>query len=61
MIQESVKETKQHFVAFVSGLLKNSVVLLPVLAIICVAGVVCIALAKKLIRVIKNLFTKKSS
>jgi hypothetical protein len=61
MIQESIKETKQRFVVFVSGLLRNSINLLPVLVIICVVGVIAIVLTKKLIRVIKNLFTKKSS
>jgi len=61
MIQESVKETKQRFVAFVSGLLRNSINLLPVLVIICVVGVIAIVLTKKLIRAIKNLFSKKSS
>lgn len=61
MIKESIKETKQSFVAFVSSLLKNSINLLPVLIVICVIGVIVIVLAKKLIRAIRNLFTKKSS
>ncbi|MFA5008594.1 MAG: DUF4349 domain-containing protein [Candidatus Omnitrophota bacterium] len=61
MIQESLKETKQRFVAFVASLLKNSVTLLPLLAIVCVIGFVCVALAKKLISVVKKIFTKKSS
>lgn len=61
MIQESVKETKHRFVAFVSGLLRNSINLLPLVVIICVIGVIGIVLTKKLVRAIKNLFTKKSS
>ncbi|MCK9614395.1 MAG: DUF4349 domain-containing protein [Candidatus Omnitrophica bacterium] len=61
MIQESVKETKQRFVAFVSSLLKNSITLLPLLVIICVVVIVCVVLTKKLVRAIKNIFTKKTS
>jgi gas vesicle protein len=61
MIQESVKETKQRFVAFVSSLLKNSITLLPLLVIICVVVIVCVVLTKKLVSAIKNIFTKKTS
>lgn len=61
MIQESLKETKQHFVEFVSSLLRNSVKLLPLLIIVGVVTAVCMVVAAKLLRLIKDIFGKKSS
>ncbi|MDD4954927.1 MAG: DUF4349 domain-containing protein [Candidatus Omnitrophica bacterium] len=60
MIQESIKETKQHFAAFVSGLLKNSIGLLFLLVMVCAALVAFVALKTKIVKVVKMIFTKKS-
>jgi len=60
MIQESIKETKQHFAAFVSGLLKNSIGLLLLLVMVCLALVAFVALKTKIVKVVKMIFTKKS-
>jgi hypothetical protein len=61
MIQESIKETQQHFAQFVSSLIRNSIGLLPLILLGCFVSIACIACVAKLIRVMKKLFTKKSS
>lgn len=60
MIQESIKETKQHFAAFVSGLLKNSIGLFLLLAMVCAAIIALAVLKPKIAKVVKMIFTKKS-